>query len=395
MSALTSLFIVLIGCIVAPTISHFVPHRLLPEVVLLLAYGILIGPHGLNLVAANGDLSLMREMGMAFLFLLAGYEVNQRDLVSKLGRNATITWVVSLVLAAGVIWWRQRIDLVSIEGAATVIAMTATALGTILPIMKDRGITDTTQGRFIMTQGAVGEVGPIILMALLLSTQSTLMSFFVVIVFVLATIAIMIVRKQVVELGQRLVAMVHFEADTTAQLTVRLATALLVCLIALADGMGIDLVLGAFAAGFIVRQTVPNGREEFDQKLDGIAYGFFIPTFFVLSGAEIDPAAVVDDVSSWLAFLVCLVAVRGIPIFCASFAPMNDRLHEAMTLRERASAACYSTTNLPIIVAVTHLAHAQQAMSSTTASTLVFAGAASVLIMPLAAFIIGGKHSRT
>ncbi|MDU0967827.1 MAG: cation:proton antiporter [Actinomycetaceae bacterium] len=391
MSALTALFLVLLGCVIAPAVCHFVPHRLLPEVVLLLAYGVLIGPHGLGWVNPGPQLGLLREIGMAFLFLLAGYEVNQRDLVSKAGRNATFTWVVSLILAAVVVGLRGRIALWSLEGAATVIAMTATALGTILPILKDRKILGTPQGRYIMTQGAVGEVGPIILIALVLSANSPLISLICVILFILATVAIMVARKRIVEIGKRLVDMVHFEAETTAQLTVRMASALLVGLVALADGMGIDLVLGAFAAGFIIRQTVPNGREEFDSKLDGIAYGFFIPIFFVLSGTTIDPSVVAGDFTGWLLFLVALIAVRGVPIFFASFVPQTDDIHRHMSMRQRISAACYSTTNLPIIVAVTHLAVNQGAMTETTASTLVFAGAASVLVMPFLAFILGGE----
>lgn len=391
MSALGALFLILLGCVLSAAVTHFVPHRLLPEVIVLLAYGVLIGPHGLGFVEPADDLHLLLEIGMAFLFLMAGYEVDQKDLISTLGKNATITWVISLVLAAAVIAWRGRLSVFSIEGAATIIAMTATALGTILPILKDRGILGTPQGRFIMTQGAVGEVGPIVLIALVLSFNSAVWSFLFVILFALATVTIMVLRKQVVDAGTRLVEMVHFEAQTTAQITVRLAALLLVALVALADGLGIDLVLGAFAAGFIVRQTVPNGREEFDEKLDGLAYGFFIPIFFVMSGMAIDPSVVIDDFSGWLLFLVLLVGVRGLPIFAASFFPVTDDLHQKLSLRERLSAACYSTTNLPIIVAVTQLAQAHKAMSPETGSTLVFAGAASVLVMPLAAFLIGGQ----
>ncbi|MBD3688811.1 cation:proton antiporter [Nanchangia anserum] len=391
MSALSALFVILVGCVLAASIAHFVPHRLLPEVIVLLGYGIAVGPHGLGWVHPGAELGLIGEIGMAFLFLMAGYEVDQRDLVSRLGRNATYTWIVSLMLAAGVIWWRGRIDVISVEGGATIIAMTATALGTLLPILRDRGILGSPQGRFIMTQGAVGEVGPILLIALVLSARSTVISVIGVIGFAVATFVIMIVRKRVVEAGERIVRMIHLEAETTAQLSVRLAAVLLVGLVALADGLGIDLVLGAFAAGFIVRQTIPNGREEFDGKLDGLAYGFFIPIFFVISGTAIDPAVVVNDFAGWLWFLACLIAVRGLPIFVASFFPLTDDLHTRLGFRERISAACYATTNLPIIVAVTQLAVSQEAMSVTTASTLVCAGAASVLVMPLAAFLVGAR----
>lgn len=391
MSVLVSLFLVLLIAVICPIICHFIPHKLLPEIVLLLILGMVIGRHGLGIVVPNEELNLLRDIGMAFLFLLAGYEVNQQDLVSKLGRNATISWMLSFILAIIVVTITTSISVFSLQGMAVVIAMTATALGTILPILKDRDLLETAKGRFILTQGAVGEVGPIILMALILSVHTAWLSLVFVGVFVSVTVLVMFIRQTAVAWGIKLIEVVHFESNTTAQLTIRITAVLMVGLVVLADSMGIDLVLGAFAAGFIIRDTLPDGLAQFEAKIDGLGYGFFIPIFFVISGMEIDPVAVIEKPITWVAFMLLLIVVRGLPVFLISYLPMIDDLHLRMNLRQRISAALYTTTNLPIIVAISHVAISQKIMTETIASTLVIAGAASVLIMPLAAFLIAGK----
>lgn len=57
-------------------------------------------------------------------------------------------------------------------------------------------------------------------------------------------------------------------------------------LCALAEAFNLDVVLGPFAGRgwFILRYALPDGNQEFEQKLDGLAYGFFVPIFFVVSG---------------------------------------------------------------------------------------------------------------
>ncbi|MDK7123225.1 cation:proton antiporter, partial [Pauljensenia sp. UMB6358] len=92
------------------------------------------------------------------------------------------------------------------------------------------------------------------------------------------------------------------------------------------------IVLGAFAAGFVLRQALPNGRAELEQKLDGLAYGFFIPTFFIISGMEVDPAALLDSPLGAAAFLICLLAVRGLPVFGSTFV-MPSELEKELSIR--------------------------------------------------------------
>ena len=69
---LTSLLLIVAVAFVAPLVSWTVPKRLVPEVVLLIVGGMAIGPHGLGLAGEGPSIELLRELGVAFLFLMAG-----------------------------------------------------------------------------------------------------------------------------------------------------------------------------------------------------------------------------------------------------------------------------------------------------------------------------------
>ncbi|MDO5727799.1 MAG: cation:proton antiporter, partial [Bowdeniella nasicola] len=204
-------------------------------------------------------------------------------------------------------------------------------------------------------------------------------------IFSLSALLLLAVPARAQQLGLKIVDLVHLKAEGTAQMTVRGTVALLVGLSTLALSFHLDMALGAFAAGLIVRKLVPHGRHELDQKLDGLAYGFFIPLFFVVSGMNIDMSIVTKDPLSLVTFLIALMLVRGLPVFISTHG--QKAAHHPLTGGERARIGLYSTTALPIIVAVTHVAVAADAMTHEVQSTLILAGTLSVLIMPMLAAI--------
>ena len=75
--------------------------------------------------------------------------------------------------------------------------------------------------------------------------------------------------------------------ETSGQLAIRIAVVLVFALAALASDLGLDLLLGGFVAGVIVREAL-KGREiaMFESKLTAVGYGFFIPFFFVVKAAS-------------------------------------------------------------------------------------------------------------
>ena len=389
---LTSLLLIVAVAFVAPLVSWTVPKRLVPEVVLLILGGMLIGPHGLGLAGEDSSIELLRELGVAFLFLMAGYEIDVNELRGAGGRHAAVAWILSLGLAFGAV---TAIGVTggaaSANGIAIAIAMTSTAIGTILPILRDRGLLPTAVGASILNHGAVGEVGPILLMALLLGSRSTWVSLVILGVFLVITLLIIRFTSRVKRVGRRLVEAIHFGASTTAQTTIRATVLLLVGLCAIAAVFDLDVILGAFAAGFVLRHVLPEGDAEFEEKLDGLAYGFFIPIFFVTSGMGIDSSLSAGDLGNLLAFFVLLVLVRGVPVWLASRVERRRDGSRAYSMRQSLQIAVYSTTALPIIVAVTQVAVSAEAMSTSFASTLVLAGVLSVLVLPAAGLGLGRR----
>ena len=367
----------------APLISWSVPRRLLPETVLLIAGGVLIGPSGLGIAHEGQDIAFLKELGVAFLFLMAGYEIDVNELRGTGGRHAMIAWGGSLVLAfATVAAVGVTGGPLSANGVAIAIAMTSTAIGTILPILRERDLLPTAVGAAILNHGAVGEVGPVILMALLLGSRSAWQSLVILLAFLTITLLIVRFTDRVQRAGRRLVEAIHLGGSTTAQTTIRVTILLLVGLCTLAEVFELDVVLGAFAAGFILRYAVPDGDRQLEEKLDGLAYGFFVPLFFVTSGMAIELELTASSLIYLGAFLVLLVLTRGLPVWVAALLERRRDGSRAYSVRQSLQIAVYSTTALPIIVAVTQVAVSADAMSASFASTLVLAGAVSVLVMP-------------
>ncbi|NKS23745.1 cation:proton antiporter [Rhodococcus hoagii] len=380
----TSLFWITVAAAIAPLIAGSLRRKLIPEVVLLLVAGIVIGPYALDLANVDSEIELLRELGLGMLFLLAGYEIDRDELTGRGGRRALITWLICLALAFAVVGGLAAAGLVHSE-IAVAIALTSTALGTLLPILKDRGLVETPVGRAVLNHGAIGEIGPVIAMAVLLGARGAVLSLVVLAAFAAVAVVVALLPARILREGTDLLAVVRRGSDTTAQTTVRLVMLLLVALIAVAAVFDLDIILGAFAAGFILRRTVPDGNEQLEHKLEGLAFGLLIPIFFVTSGMAIDVSAVADEPGVLAAFLALLVVVRGLPVFVAS---RYDRIASFDT-RESLQVALYSTTGLPLIVAVTGVAVSAGQMSNATESILVAAGAISVLILPmLAGFLV-------
>ena len=393
--AFVSLLCIVAVALLAPLLSWGVPRRMLPETVLLILGGVVIGPSALGIAHIGRDIGFLRELGVAFLFLMAGYEIDVNELRGTGGRHAMIAWIGSLALAfATVAAVGVTGGPLSANGIAIAIAMTSTAIGTILPILRERDLLPTAVGVAILNHGAVGEVGPIILMALLLGTRSTWQSLVILLAFL--TISLLIVRftDRVQRAGRRLVEAIHLGGSTTAQTTIRVTILLLVGLCTLAEVFELDVVLGAFAAGFILRYAVPDGDRQLEEKLDGLAYGFFVPLFFVTSGMAIELDLTASSLIYLGAFLVLLVLTRGLPVWVSALLERRRDGSRAYSVRQSLQIAVYSTTALPIIVAVTQVAVDAGAMRASFASTLVLAGALSVLVMPALGLALSSDADR-
>jgi Kef-type K+ transport system membrane component KefB len=385
-SDVTSLFWISLVGVIAPLVAGMVRHKLVPEVVLLLALGALIGPFGLELAASSEAIDLLHELGLAMLFLLAGFEIELAELVGREGRTALLTWIGSLLLAFGLLGLLHLTEVVDTQVAVS-IALTSTALGTLLPILKDNGLISTPIGVRVLRHGAYGELGPIVAIALLLGVRGPLASASVLAAFAAIAVLLALPSIRLRRGTSRLLELIRAGGETTGQTTVRLTMLMLITLIAVAAAFELDIVLAAFAAGFILRLAVPHGDERLESKIEGIAFGLLVPIFFVTSGMDVDPSAITTNLLAFFAIVVLILLCRGGPVLVATrfFGP--DR----PPMRESFAVASYAATGLPIIVAVTSVAVAAGEMTAENASLLVGAGAATVLVCPLLATLLLGR----
>ena len=356
------------------------------EVVLMLGFGILFGPEVLGWIQLDEAIDLLAELGLAFLFFAAGLELEKHAVRGRSGRLALIGWVASVVLAliaAGALEFTGVID----DFLGVAICLTSTALGTLLPILRDKGLLKTPFGTYFMGAGAIGEFGPVLAISLLLTTKSFGMAVLSVVLF--GGFAILFAKVPQWLRTDRVLTVIERGQETSAQTAVRLTALLLVALLAVAEGFGLDVVLGAFIAGIIIRQLAPHSQEgPLQTKVEGIAFGVFIPIFFIVSGARLDIDSIIANPSLLLIFFVLLLIVRGVPQFFI----YRRAIPQA---KQRAGYSLYVATALPIIVAVTSVELGAGVMSSGVAAALVGAGALSVLVFPLIAQALVPKQQPT
>jgi len=344
------------------------------EVVLLLGAGIVFGPEVLGWIQPEGSIELLSELGLGLLFFLAGLELEQRAILGQSGKLAAIGWVLSLVvalIAALIMTETGKVE----DTVAVAIALSSTALGTLLPMLRDRGELSTKFGTFFMGAGAWGEFGPIIAIAVLLGTKSSFAAIISLLVFgVIALLLAVIGNRLATDRVRNIFERGH---NTSSQTALRFALLLIIVLLTIASEFGLDAVLGAFIAGVIVRRFAPPSEEsKLSVRIESIGFGFMIPLFFVVSGANLDIASIIANPFPMIRFFIYIFLARGVVQFILYRRALPDP-------RERARFSLYVATGLPIIVAVTGIEVANGFMTSANAAALVGAGALTVLVFPL------------
>jgi Kef-type K+ transport system membrane component KefB len=368
------LFIALVA-VLAPLFNELSLRLRIPGVVLEIVGGILIGPQVLGLVRPEGAVVELARVGLCFLFLLAGMEINLSRLRGPPLGLASCGWVVSLALALGAAYLLQALGL-ALPPLLVALALTTTALGTLLPILRDAGELSREFGVLTIAAGAMGEFGPLLLLSLLpLEDHTTVrraevMAGFVLIAVVAGLVALLVYRGRFLEMLSR-----HFHK--TSQLPVRFALLLVAVLSVVAVELGLEVLLGAFAAGIIIGVvTRGENMEPFHHKLDGLGFGFLIPIFFVVSGVRFDLHALLSSPTSLLCvplFLVLFLVVRGLPTLL---------YRRQLRGRDRLALAFYSASALPLVVAITEVGVSTKQMAPELAAALVGAGMISLLVYP-------------
>ena len=300
---------------IAATVSGVAGGRnvFIPVVVVELVLGVVIGPQVLDLAQVSDFTDFFSSLGLGMLFFFAGYEIDMGASPggrSSSGSPAGRCRSPSPTRSAGSSPSSASSSRWSTSGSA----LATTAIGTLIPVLSDTGELRTEFGRYLLAAGAVGEFGPILLLTLVLSTQSALHNALILLAFVALAVGVAVLA---VRSSSRTMPVLERTIESSSQLAVRWIVVLVFALALLAAELGLDLLLGGFAAGLITRQVV-SGREVrlFDSKLTAVAFGVFVPFFFVVSGMQLDVDALFSQrsgVAKLAIFFVLFLVVRGTP----------------------------------------------------------------------------------
>ncbi len=376
-----NLLVVAVIAVTAPLLVGLVPAIRVPAVVLEIVAGIAVGPSGFGWVEVDVPVQVLALMGLAFLLFLAGLEIDVARLrgpilkTAGVGFGLTLALGVAVGLAFGAAGWVKSPLLIAV-------ALSATSLGLVVPVLKDAGQIDRPVGQLTIAGASVADFAAVVLLSLLFSESEAGVGSKLVLLVLFTVLAVVSVIALVrLERVMRLDAVILRLQDTTAEIRVRFAVLLLVAFVALAGRLGLETILGAFLAGAILnmvdRDTVTHPN--FRIKLEAIGYGFVIPVFFVASGLRFDLRALLDSPSAIARvplFLVALLLVRGLP--AALYARTVGR-------RPAAAAGLLQATSLPFLVTATEIGVALGEITPVTGAALVSAGLLSVVIFPLVA----------
>lgn len=375
----TMLAVIAGAAVLAPfVVDRLEPWIRVPSVVVEILLGILVGPVLLGLVHPDEVVDALSDLGLAFLMFLAGYEIEFSRIRGGPLRSAAWSWVVSLVLGLAVGIWIGGTD----AGLVIGLALTTTALGVVLPIVRDGGQTGTPFGDRVLAVGTVGEFGPILAIAFVLSGDRPSQTLVVLLLFaVLAVTGAWVARQP---RHPRLGRLVTATLGTSSQVAVRLCVLVVVGMFAIASALGLDPVLGAFTAGILVHLFLsasdPIETHVVESRLEGIGFGFLIPVFFVMSGVTLDVESMLADPRVLLTvplFTVLFLLVRGVPTFLAHRRDLGKR--------DAAALATLSATGLPLVVVISAVGVDSGLLPEANAAALVAAGMLSVLVFPLSA----------
>jgi len=371
-------FLVPLGLGLAPSLR-------IPSVVLEISAGIMIGPAVLGLVDVDLPLQVLALLGLAFLLFLAGLEIDLNLLRGARLYSTAAGFVVSLVIALGIGLGLKAAGLIEAPLLVAII-LSATSLGIVIPVLADTGQADTTLGQLIIAGSSIADFGAIILLSLFFSGDSSSIASTLLLIgaFVVLVVATGVALAEV-EHSSRLSSALRRLQDSSAQIRVRGAFLLLVGLVVIAQLFGLEVILGAFFAGAVLKLL---DRDEmmthtgFHTKLQAVGFGVFIPFFFVTSGMQLDVRALFAGGAALAlvpVFLLALLLARGLPA----------ALYRSMVGdRSSIAAGLLQATSLPFIVAATEIGMELGVLSPAIGAAMVVAGLLSVVLFPLGALTL-------
>lgn len=362
--------------------------RWLPVVVAEIFAGVIIGHSGLNLVGESQILEFMSEIGLAFLMFIAGMEINLDNLLpmngnspSKQNRQMVVrTLGVYLLTVALAFPGGFLLNYLGLESNPWLLGfvLSATSLGVLIPILKKRNMTNTPLGQSIFYSAMLADFLTVILLTLfiitlrqgldleILSIGLLFLAFFVLYRIISRFFQIPIIRYLIEELS-----------GVTVQIKVRGAITMLMVFVVLATALGIEIILGAFLAGMIISLLKRPEDTDLVHKLESFGFGFFIPIFFILVGANLNLGALVESPESLLLLPLLFVVAMAAKLLPALL------LKRLGSWREALAAGALLNTHLSVEIAVVVIGMQLGLLSSAANAVIILFAVLTVLTMPV------------
>ena len=376
-TGLQGLLAVLAVVALAPFLARSL-HGRVPAVALLMLGGIAVGPSGLGWLQPNTATDLFSNIGLGLIFALIGLTTDRKTLGDTAGRLGLLGWLATLgigTLLAALLPLGE-----GLRPVALVVALSSTALSTLLVILKESGEWEAPLGRLLRSAGTWGQLGPVLAVALLLGSadpRTTVLS-----VGLVALVAWLLATLPGQISGHRVWAWLRDVVGATPATPLQLIYLLIVGLIALSKVLGVNILIGAILAGLVMRRFIADPQTSESLKhLEVSAYGLFIPLFFVVAGSRLDLASVAAHPWGPLLCLIGIVLIRGLPQFLLYRRALPDRRE-----RLRFCLLVSQSLNLPIVVG--YLEVQAGLMSPQVEAALVGGSLLSVLLLPALALAL-------
>ena len=382
----TNLLIVVAVGFLAPLALGFFPRVRLPSIVLEIVLGIVIGPSSLGWVAPDLAVSILALVGLAFLLFLSGLEIDFERLRGRILRLTSIGFAVSFAIAIVLGLGLKAGGFVK-SPLFVAIVLVASSVGVLVPVLKDSGDISSSFGQLVVAAASIAEFGSIILLSLFFSSNGSASTAGTLILLGGFGLVVLLVGLAIagIEHSMGFTHVLQGLQDTTAEIRVRAAFVLLIGFAALADTVGLETILGAFAAGALlslIDRDKAMTHPELRVKLEAIGFGVFIPVFFVASGVRFDVHALLASASTVARvplFLLAIYLARGLP----------SLLYVGLLGRSRSLiAGVLQSTSLTFIVAATQIGLELGVVSRASAAGLVAAGLLSVAISPTVGLVL-------
>jgi Kef-type K+ transport system membrane component KefB len=366
----------------APLALGLFPKLRLPAIVLEIVLGVAIGPQVLGWVSIDTPIEVLSLLGLAFLLLLAGLEVEYDRFRGRLLRVTALSYALSFGLALLIGLGLNAGGLVK-SPLLVAIVLSATSLGIVIPVLKDAGYVSTQFGQLVVAGASIAEIATIVLLSLFFSQETSSVGVRLVLLglfglFVLAVGVAVLGAEHSTRLSGTLLRL----QDTTAEIRIRASFLVLAVFVALAEQLELEAILGAFFAGAIIK-LVDRDRTmthpQFRAKLEAVGYGVFIPFFFVSTGVRFDLDALFaseETIARVPIFLGALLVARGLPALL--YRPLA-------THTQTAAAALLQATSLSFLVVAGQIGVQLDLIRPATYAALVTAGLLSVLLFPVTA----------